>query len=160
MPDRITRPIILAGLALVILLGPGAVRAQAQDEAGSEAILYERLGGYDVIAAAIDDFLGRFGGDPELAPGLAGLNAAAGARVRQHLVDFICARTGGPCLYLGRDMESTHEGLGITDAHFDRVIGHFHAAFAAAGAPEKAVSELRTMLEGLRDEVVAARTPQ
>jgi hemoglobin len=28
--------------------------------------LYERLGGYDAIAAAVDDLLGRLVGDPQL----------------------------------------------------------------------------------------------
>lgn len=40
--------------------------------------------------------MGRFGADPQLAPLLGGINAPEGARIRQHFVDFICVRTGGP----------------------------------------------------------------
>lgn len=160
MRHDLSRSTILGGLVLALALGPGASALHAQGGEPTDSSLYERLGGYDVIAAGIDDFLGRFGADPELAPGLAGLNAAAGARVRQHLIDFMCARTGGPCLYLGQDMRSAHEGLRITNDHFDRVIGHFRDAFIAVGAPRPAVSELIAMLERLRGDVVTQPTTQ
>jgi hemoglobin len=87
------------------------------------------LVGYDVIASVVDEFLRRFDADPQLAPFVGGIKAAEGARIRQHLVDFICARTGGPCLYLRREMKSAHEGLKITGFAFDGGIPHFEGAY-------------------------------
>ncbi|MEZ4589038.1 MAG: hypothetical protein R2909_21915, partial [Gemmatimonadales bacterium] len=66
--------ILLAALGLTSLaLGAGPVQAQSAPPS-----LYNRLGGYDKIAAFVDDFIERFDADPALAPFLGGLNAAAG----------------------------------------------------------------------------------
>jgi hemoglobin len=102
----------------------------------------------------IDDFLRRFDADPSLVPFLGGINAVEGARIRQHFVDFICARTGGPCLYNGRDMKSTHEGLPITGAHFASLMRHIGAALEQQGVPAKERRELLALLEPLRDTIV------
>lgn len=150
------RVLPMAGFCLVLLLlGPGTGLVHAQQQGFTEPSLYDRLGGYDMIAATVDAFFERFGADPELAPFLGGINAAEGARIRQRFVDFICARTGGPCVYLGRDMRSAHEGLPITDAHFDRVVGHIRDALRAVGVPETAASELMEMVEALRSQIVS-----
>ena len=142
--------LLLMPLVAVFALHPGAVAAAAQEGPS----LYERMGGYDVIAAFVDDFFTRFGEDPELAPYLGGINAAEGARVHQHFVDFVCARTGGPCLYNGRDMSATHEGLGITGPHFDAVIGHMEDALEAQNVPAPEREELLAMLRGMKSRIV------
>ena len=147
------RFIYLTILGAALTLGPTAAALEAQEANGAELSLYERLGGYDVIAAVVDDFFERFDTDPELMPFLGGINAAEGARIRQHFVDFICARTGGPCLYLGRDMKEAHEGLPITDSHFDRVMRHLRDALDNQDVPERAKRELTSMLNGLRAEI-------
>ena len=30
-------------------------------------------------------------------------------------MDVLCSATGGPCVYIGRDLTTVHQGLGITD---------------------------------------------
>jgi len=67
--------------------------------------LYRRLGGYDVIAAVIDEFLSRFGGDPGLARFGGGRSLDSRQRTRQLIVDQVCSLAGGPCVYTGRDMK-------------------------------------------------------
>lgn len=138
----------LVSFLFVALTGASPLAAQQSNS------LYSRIGGYDVIAGVVDDFLVRFDADPELVPFLGGVNAAAGARIRQHFVDFLCARSGGPCLYNGRDMKDTHAGLPITRQHFDAVIRHFVAALEAKRVAERERTELLAMLESLRPEIV------
>jgi hemoglobin len=77
--------------------------------------LYKRLGGYDALAAVTDDFIGRLASDPKLGRFFVGLSNDSKVRVRQHVVDFLCHATGGPCKYTGRDMVTAHTGLGITE---------------------------------------------
>jgi hemoglobin len=84
--------------------------------------LYQRLGGYDVVAAIIDDFLVRQRADPRLARFGAGRSEDTRKKGRQLLVDQLCALAGGPCLYIGRDMKSSHKGLGITEDDWKRTI--------------------------------------
>jgi hemoglobin len=141
----------LALVVCVLVSGPAAGPAAAQAQ---ERTLYQRVGGYDVIAALVVDFFGRFETDAELTPFLGGLNEAAGARIHQHFVDFFCARTGGPCLYNGRDMKSTHAGLPIRDAHFEAVIRHISAALDAQKVAAREKQEILTMLRGLKSEIV------
>src|SRR5262250_3277052 len=74
---------------------------------GKEKSLYERLGGYDAIAAVVDDFVGRLVTDPRFSKFFVGLSNDSKKRVRQHVVDQFCAAAGGPCVYTGRDMKTS-----------------------------------------------------
>ena len=62
---------------------------------GADTSLYQRLGGYDVIAAFTDQWLGQGLGDPSLAPYFRGMSNDTKGRARQLIVDFIAASTGG-----------------------------------------------------------------
>jgi len=77
--------------------------------------LYKRLGGYDALAAVTDEFITRLATDPKEGRFFVGLSNDSKVRVRQHVVDFLCLATGGPCKYTGRDMVTAHTGLGITE---------------------------------------------
>jgi hemoglobin len=83
-----------------------------------EKSLYHRLGGYDVIAGIVDDLFSRLRSDPEFARFAAGRSLDSHHRSRQLLVDQLCALTGGPCIYIGRDMKTSHAGLGITESEW------------------------------------------
>ena len=73
--------------------------------------LFDRLGGKGAIEAVIDDFLGRVAGDELINAGFA---VGHVPRLRQRLVELVCAASGGPCTYSGRDMGSVHAGMKIT----------------------------------------------
>src|SRR5215813_13392175 len=87
---------------------------------GKPTSLYARLGGYDAIAAVVDDLLPRLRSDALLSRfwtsprSLDTLN-----RERQLAVDFIASAAGGPTIYLGRDMKMSHKGMGITKADYE-----------------------------------------
>jgi hemoglobin len=59
-------------------------------------ILYERLGGYDAIAAVADDLMPRLMHDPQLGRFWAHRGDDGLAREKQLLVDFLCVSAGGP----------------------------------------------------------------
>src|SRR5690348_18344435 len=86
--------------------------------------LYERLGGYDAIAAIIDEFLRRMRADPMFARFAGGRSLDSVRRGRELLVGQMCALSGGPCVYTGRDMKTSHGGLGITTAEWEASIRH------------------------------------
>ena len=100
-------------LFAVILFSSMAVSAQ-------DASLYKRLGGYDALAAVTDDFIGRLATDKQLGKFFVGLSNDSKTKVRQHIVDFLCKATGGPCAYTGLRHEDGSHG---TDDHKSRV-GH------------------------------------
>ena len=45
-------------------------------------------------------------------------------RDRQLTVDFLCEAAGGPTFYTGRNMQTSHAGLGITDSEYDLLMEH------------------------------------
>ena len=76
--------------------------------------LYERLGGYDAIAAVANDLLPRLQADPQLARFLPHRGADGIQREKQLLIDFLGSSVGGPVYYRGRDMVLTHRGMRIS----------------------------------------------
>ena len=96
-----------------------ALAVAAPGVAQQPPTLYKLLGAYDAIAAVTDDFLGRLSTDPAFARFFSGHSADSLKKLRQHVVDQLCAATGGPCVYMGRDMKTTHAGLGITEKDWD-----------------------------------------
>ena len=82
---------------------------------GKPASLYTRLGGYDAIAAVVDDLLPRLRSDELLSRFWTSPRSVnTHNRERQLAVDFIVSAAGGPTFYLGRNMKASHEGMGIT----------------------------------------------
>jgi hemoglobin len=66
----------------------------------AEDSLYSRLGGYDAIAAVVDDLLVRLHEDPRLRRFWTSPRTDSSNRERQLAVDFIAAAAGGPNFYL------------------------------------------------------------
>lgn len=116
--------------------------------------LYHRLGGYDAIAAVTDDFVARLAGDPQLHRFFTGLSVDSQKRLRQHVVDFLCSATGGPCVYTGRDMKTSHTGLGITEDDWTVSVKHLVATLDKFKVPEKEKSEVLGAISGLKGDIV------
>jgi Bacterial-like globin len=83
--------------------------------------LYERLGGYDAIAAVADDLLPRLQADPQLGRFWAHRGDDGVKREKQLLIDFLCASAGGPVYYRGRDMVLTHPRYAHQRERLERV---------------------------------------
>lgn len=120
----------------------------------AEHSLYKRLGGYDVIAAVIDDMFTAMRADPAFARFGAGRSIDSHNRTRQLLVDQMCQLSGGPCVYIGRDMKTSHTGLGITTTEWTGNMKHAEAALLGNGVPAAERAEFLGLFEHYRDEIV------
>ena len=118
--------------------------------------LYHRLGGYDGIAAFADDFLARVTADPQLGVYWRGKCKDSMRRDRQLLVDFLASATGGPVNYTGRDMKTSHEGLGINESDWDIMVAHATASLADFGLPENARLEALSAVAAMKGDIVEA----
>ena len=116
--------------------------------------LYKRLGGYDAIAAVTDDFIGRLGGDAQLGKFFTGHSTDTMQRIRQHVVDFLCVATGGPCVYKGRDMKTSHAGLGISESDWNKGVAHLVATLDKFKVPQKEKDDLLAAASGLKKDIV------
>lgn len=141
---------LLSLMALTGLLG----LTLAPEAAAQDRTLYQRLGGYDAIAAVTDDFVGRLVTDPVFTPFFAGHSNDSKGRIRQHIVDQLCAATGGPCVYTGRDMKTAHAGLGITAAQWDASVAHLVATLDKFRVPMREKNDLLAALGPIRGDIV------
>ena len=116
--------------------------------------LYRRMGGYDVIAAVIDEFLSRFGSDPGLARFGGGRSLDSRQRTRQLIVEQICSLAGGPCVYTGRDMKASHAGLGITEAEWQATLHHASAALEKCRLAPTEKAEFLAIFQRYKDDIV------
>jgi hemoglobin len=139
-------------LALTFLLTTG-VMAQGMGQSGAKS-LYERIGGYNALAAVVDDFIGRLVSDKRFEKFFAGHSDDSKKRIRQHILDQFCAATGGPCLYLGRDMKTSHAGLGITESDWDAAAKHLVASLDKFKVPEKEKGEVLAFVTSLKKDIV------
>ena len=140
----------LAAFAAVAPFSAAPPQALAQQQ----QTLYQRLGGYDALAAVTDDFIGRLATDPQLKRFFVGHNKKGVTRIRQHVIDFLCVATGGPCAYTGQDMRTAHTGLGITDADWDASVKHLVATLDKFHVPEREKGEVLGAISPLKPEIV------
>lgn len=123
--------------------------------------LYERLGGAPAIDCWIDNALEIITADTRINDFFAGeLNAGQDLSLRDSLVAFACAATGGPCLYTGRDMSCAHAGLSIDHHSFTAFMQDLDKAATVCRRgntqwmTDPAYSELSKVLLSLRPPVV------
>ena len=110
----------------------------------SDETLYQRLGGYDAVAAATDDVLRRLLEEPLLKAYFNRLSQDSFRKLRQHFVDFLVSAAGGPAYYTGRDMQTTHAGLGINESEWQAFIKHVRGTLEDLGVPNgKALNSWR-----------------
>jgi hemoglobin len=116
--------------------------------------LYFRLGGYDVIAAIVDEFLQAVAEDARMARFGSAMNLERRRRNRQLTLDYISAVTGGPTLYLGQDMKTAHAGLGISGEEWKIAMDYVDRALAKFKVPERESNEFVAVFEDVRAEIV------
>lgn len=133
----------------MLLTVAAAMPARAQEKS-----LYERVGGYNALAAVVDDFVGRLVADKQFEKFFVGHSIDSRKRIRQHILDQFCAATGGPCVYTGRDMKTTHAGLGITEADWDAAAKHLTESLDKFKVPEKEKNELLAFVTSLKKDIV------
>ena len=116
--------------------------------------LYERLGGYDAISAVVNDLLSRLMADTQLGRfwqhrGEDGIN-----REKQLLIDYLCANAGGPTLYTGRDNQTSHKGMGISESDWEAFMGHLDATLNSFKVPQQERNDVIGFVQGTRADIV------
>lgn len=135
--------------AVLSLLVAGSTPSRAQEKS-----LYERVGGYNALAAVVDDFVGRLVADKQFEKFFIGHSIDSKKRIRQHILDQFCAATGGPCVYTGREMKTSHAGLGITETEWDAAAKHLTASLDKFKVPEKEKGEILAFVTSLKKDIV------
>jgi len=143
----------LVSLSLGLFLASTLAFGQSA-AAASGPSLYKRLGGYDAIAAVVDEFIARFAADKQLGRYLVGLSDDSKGHLRQRIVEQACFATGGPCVYTGRDMKTSHKGMGITGSDWDLAVKHLSDSLDKFKVPQKEKDEFLAIIASTKTDIV------
>lgn len=162
--------VVIAALVLTIFrLSPGLAHSTTMPPAQQEAVgatlalnrndsgastLYSRIGGYNAIAAVVDDAIARWVNNPQIARYFIGLSTDSKKRLRQLIVDQFCEATGGPCKYTGRTMKTSHGGLGISGREFDAFVSDLNASLTKYNLYPNDKNALLSYVNGFRGQIV------
>jgi hemoglobin len=113
--------------------------------------LYQRLGGKEAITAVVDDFVANVAADSRINGRFANTNIPS---FKQLLVEQICDASDGPCTYTGRDMKTTHAGMGIKDAEFDALVEDLVQSLDKHKVPAAEKQELLGILGPMKADIV------
>ncbi len=116
--------------------------------------LYKRLGGYDAIAAVADDLLPRLMADPQLARFWQNRAEDGLRREKQLLIDFLCASSGGPLYYVGRDMKTSHRGMGVSESDWQIFLKHLDATLNVFAVPAAERAEVLGFVNSTKPDIV------
>jgi hemoglobin len=146
--------VVLCAVLLAMLFGMALDVGVAPAQVKTVKPLYQRLGGYDAIAAVVDDFIGRLAGDEKFGKFFAGHSQSSLKKIRQLIVDQLCEATGGPCYYTGRDMKTAHAGLGISEEDWNASVVHLVATLDKFNVPQQEKDEVIGAIAGMKDQIV------
>ncbi len=120
----------------------------------AEKSLYERLGGYDAIAAFVTDYIMRIRADPDFSRFSTSRGTDKKRRDLQLNIDYMCKITGGSHYYMGRDMKTTHAGLGINMAEWEANMRCMAEALDKFNVPRRERGEVLALVANMREEIV------
>ena len=120
----------------------------------TEKTLYERLGERPAIVAVVDELFAGKLADENLRRFFVECDEDSSKKVKGHVVDFLCAATGGPNNYTGREMATIHTGLSITEGDwqaFEKIAANTMDKFKV---PQKEREEVFTAVSSLKNDIV------
>jgi hemoglobin len=94
---------------------------EANSSQQAQPSLYQALGGQRGLIAIVDGLLSRIATDERIVQHFKEVDINL---FRERLIEYLCLVTDGGCVYRGDSMGASHQGLNITQAHFDALVGH------------------------------------
>jgi hemoglobin len=152
----------LIGASLAVALGALlAVPAAAQQTASPKPPLYERLGGLKGISLVVDDFIDRLVANKTLNknPAInAGRKSSPAPYLKVQVSQLMCEVTGGPCKYTGKDMQSSHAHLNISDKEWNVMAGEFKKSLNKFKVPAAEQNELFEIVGKTKVDIVLRKS--
>jgi hemoglobin len=148
------QPMLRLALCLALATSLASCHASAKSApaaAGGQATLYTRLGGQAGIEAVAGQFVTNITTDSRISHYFVDTDVP---QFKNNMSKLLAQLTGGPKNYVGRDMKTTHTGLGVSGADFDAVIEDLVKSLDQFKVGEKEKSELLGILSPLRKDIV------
>jgi len=113
--------------------------------------LFHDLGGLPVIKRVVDDFVAIMLADERIRSTFAGTNLP---RLHEKLVEQFCDLSGGGCGYTGDPMKEVHQGLKLTNAHFNALVEDLQLAMDKSGISSRTQNRLLALLAPMQRDTV------
>lgn len=134
-------------LLLVCFLG----MANVTSVAAADDDLYNAFGGKTGLATLMDDFVGRLVADSRTKPFF---EHADLDNLKLQLTNQLCALSGGPCEYGGRDMKTAHEGMGVRTSHFNALVEVLQESMDAKKIPFTVQNRMLALLAPMHRDII------
>lgn len=121
-----------------------------------QQILYERLGGKTGITILVDDIVEAHMTNPKVMARFLPVkdDPIHFAEVRQHLIDFLCAGSGGSEMYSGKDMHAAHRGMNISEEEYMTVIDDILSALDKNNVDEQSRKDVLAIAYSLKGQMI------
>lgn len=119
-----------------------------------EKTLYERLGESEGITRIVSDAVDLHLKNEEIATRYVNAKSDIDA-IKMGAAKFFIMGTGGPSLYEGKDMLTTHKGMNISDVEFNAVLDDILEAMEMNNVGQREKEEVLFVLYSMKPEVVA-----
>lgn len=116
------------------------------------ATLYERLGGEERIKQLAADILDNHYRNPLIRSRFEKVSDRAA--LERHSVEFLCAGSGGPQTYTGKDLMSAHKGMNVSEQELIAAMDDIVAAMTKNGYDQAEKNEVVAILYSLKGDVV------
>lgn len=133
------------------LLAAGTSFAQMAPQSDQ---LYKAFGEKTGLVVLMDDFMVRLLADPRTGPHFAPANQK---RVKEQLVEQLCALGGGPCVYKGADMKSSHANLDIKKSDFHALVEVLQKSMDAKSIPFAKQNEMLALLAPMNRDIITPK---
>ncbi|MFZ6864090.1 group I truncated hemoglobin [Undibacterium sp. Ji67W] len=127
-----------------------SVHINALADSGADAV-YQGLGQKAGIASFVQDFVGIITTDDRISAAFANADKE---RLGFLLTEQFCELSGGPCKYSGKDMNSAHEGMNISNAQFNALAEDLQIAMDKHDIPSSIQNKLIAKLAPMQRVVV------
>ena len=131
------------------MVAVGAVHAS--NAAAADDSLYNAFGERAGLSALMDDFVARLVVDSRTKPFFANADLD---NLKMLLTEQLCELSGGPCHYAGRDMRSTHEGMGVAKSHFNALVEVLQQAMDAKKIPFPVQNRMLSLLAPMHRDII------
>lgn len=144
--------ILMACLPLATMAQSAPPLPAAQTASKSaDPTLFNDLGGLPVIKKVVDDFVAIMLADERIRFTFDGTNLP---RFHEKLVEQFCELSGGGCVYTGDPMKEVHQGLKLTNAHFNALVEDLQLAMDKSGVSSRTQNRLLALLAPMQRDTV------
>ena len=116
------------------------------------ATLFERLGGKDGIQRLVTDIVDNHYRNPLIRTRFEKVKDRAA--LERHSVEFLCAGSGGPPAYTGRDLVTVHQGMNVSEQELIAAIDDIVAAMTKNHLDQSVQNEVVAILYSLKGDVL------